>query len=216
MSYPKHGTLFFAIGFGLLFATCSTRHPTIVDGLVINSVTKEPIEDVRFTFSEVDYNSYNNVKYHHERSNSNGEFFIEISGKYEIWISDIYHYDYCPFTRFPPIELNQVNNPTIELLPFDGFFKIVVEDTSGIDSSLYVSTFNPNYLISNSYYVGYQLPQYPIALNQGETYTVVSEEPTEEFIQIMWKYNTHPNTPPIGVDSIYLVKGDTTTYYLNY
>jgi hypothetical protein len=51
---------------------------------------------------------------------------------------------------------------------------------------------------------------------QDQEYIEVFHEPAEADVSISWKYNTLQSYPPIGQGSVYLNKGDTAVYVIEY
>lgn len=101
----------------------------------------------------------------------------------------------------------------VQLIPVDGFLRLVLKNDSGQHDSVYVSIYNATVFSEG---LGLEGPIYPVALSVGNTFSESFAFPSEENADIYWSFNkfTFPDAP--FHDSIFLSTNDTTEFVISF
>ena len=158
----------FLLGLMLAGLGCGKKddNPTIpIKGTVIDLKTGEPIEDA-FVYSrgvKVQEQGGNVPVSCADRTDTNGHFECIFTGNYSG--SDISKDGYVDKTT--AFNLNDKENEVVQLVPRDGFLRLLIENNAGLQSPLYVSVYSRTIRIEtkqNSYYTGESIKQYPLSI----------------------------------------------------
>ncbi len=191
--------------------------PTVIQGLVTNSATGEPIADALIYYNTIVKNAAPGMGWRTQTTNT------DANGFYSVTVSPYYNWDlylvskegYLP--NVSPVMGHQftsgeVNTLDIKMVALDGFIRLVVNNNITGHDSLYVSFFSP---IQDAQFQlsGFIKPKnHPIVLTMNGVYEEVIGFPGDDLITIYWK-----STNVAGAkDSVFINRYDTLTYTINF
>ncbi|MBK8192894.1 MAG: hypothetical protein IPK76_06720 [Lewinellaceae bacterium] len=148
-------------------------------------------------------------------SNEFGEYIIVIPAGHTFTFINVYKSGFLP-NIFPlkgiDIQEGDTNVVNIQLIPTDGFLKLILKNDTGQQDSVYIKICSP---IAISEGLGVETTSnYPQIIQDGEVYTEHFSFPSEDTITIYWKFENFviPNTT--FHTSMYLTPGDTSVHLI--
>lgn len=202
----------------LLFNSChKDKTPTIINGLVVNAKTNEPLEGATVTFQmKIDGLHY---AYPEVATDINGKFNFETTNTNNFAIFDVFKPGYLEIgwgSVLDPIDsnlaYNQENNVQIKMAPRDGFLKFVIHNSS-LDSIVYISIFSPMVYANARITSGLIWDNRMVHISpNGISLKYTGYISSEENVDVYWDNQPLPNNLSLinQHTSVYVMPNDTT------
>ena len=205
----------------LLLFSCRTESPTIVNGLVVDTFTGDPIEGVSLLFlitHKPQADGSSNTEYSYINTNANGQFYFEHD--LPIRLFDAKKLGYVSKgggTQIAVIGQGEVNDITIKMIPKDGFLNLLFENSTNQADSVYVAVYSPSQFSEASISNGVIFREGVLVQNTNLENRVISLA-SEEIIDIYWGFSPLPYniTASPFHDSIYIQRNDTTSFSVSF
>lgn len=208
----------------ILVLGCGKEENEIIEGMVIDSKSKEPIYNVIIPYAIVQKHQQGwglgqRGDYLELSTNTDKDGKFSISYAEEYGLSEIEYLKdgYWPRGGGLILPYPDLSKP-VELIPIDGTVRIYLSNVTGASDSIYFQVFNPAH-----YAEGYkpQLtllrpPDYPAILHLGETRVVDFARPSDETITICWQLEKPQGSALSFCDSIFLPKKGYADYHLSF
>ena len=205
----------------LSFASCKKDlPPTIINGVVTDKVTGASISAATVIFQFI-YPGHDGGEYSKFVTLS-----TDIEGKFSHTQDSEYSEKYSEvrkngFVTHPHLSFKRgmENNLEIQLIPKDGILKLNISNTSGTVDPLHIVLLNPSMdAEAKGLPAEIKVQPYPLLLGNNENHVAFYDLPSGEFTKISWGFNDFfPNvTLAQFMDSIYLVKGDTVEFSIDF
>lgn len=150
--------------------------------------------------------------------------YSDINGNYTLSIPPEYRFTFQSAEKnpeyliklFPATNLisNDSNKIDIQLIPKDGYIKLIAKNISGFQDSVFIKLSSPTVLSEGFGLTHFK--NYPEILQIGESVTEVLAFPSEENISIFWDFILFQNSSAQFEGSIFLVPKDTVSYTIEY
>ncbi len=194
--------------------------PTVVKGRITDRKTGEPIEGASILVGGKKPATHGQDGFFVQpctNSNASGGFTCIIEGYFTSSQIDKVGY-VTKKNGIKGIENGEENNIEINLAPRDGTLKLEIQNMSGQHDTLYAYIYSVTEDIeANGFYAYTAIKQYPLVINQGETYSETFHLASPEMIEIRWGFEQPPyQIKPPFQDSILVATNDTVTYILSY
>ena len=211
------------VGFLLLGLSACHKddRPTVIQGLVTNSATGEPIADALINYATIVKNAAPGMGWRAQTS------YTDANGFYSVTVPPNYNWDIYRLSKdgyllkISPVmghqfTFGEVNTLDIEMIPIDGFIRIVANNSIPGNDSLYVKFYSPITDAEFQLMGGSVAHTYPIKLSMNETYEEVIAFPGEDLIKIYWDSYNFFIFESTNRDSIYISRNDTLTYTIDF
>lgn len=207
------------VGFLLLGLSACNKddRPTVIQGLVTNSATGEPIADALIYYNTIVKNAAPGMGWRAQTTytDANGFYSVTVPPNYKWDLYLVSKAGYLP--NVSPVMGHQftngeVNTLDIKMIAHDGFIRLVVNNNILGHDSLYVSFFSP---IQDSQFQlsGLIKPKsHPIVLTMNGVYEEIIGFPGDDLITIYWKSANVAGAK----DSVFINRYDTLTYTINF
>ena len=174
-----------------------------------------PIKGVKIIYSLVDM-SYETGSNHSIKSDPEGNFTIIIANDMQIYSFQIIEQGYLPKLRFDVAYVKgEVNDVEVKLHPKDATLRLIYENSSGQEKPIYLqaqsNTINEAY--GSLRFIVTQ--PYPLITQPNMKDTLDYPFISDEWVRLYWDIVSYSETSLAQYqDSLYITKGDTTTYII--
>ncbi len=194
--------------------SCDKDKPdTILRGRMLDAETLEPIAGAAISYLNIVGQGPVDPIYEPGfiKSDSNGRFEIIFSDKGGR-IETIFKDPYLPYIKGVALKKSQINEVDFFLIPQRGLLKLNIHNETGTKEKIYVYVTND--LIEQTYgpTQNINLEEEPIIQEKGEIYSETIYISSDMYARIKWRFVSNP----VIIDSIYIVKNDTTTFNIAY
>ncbi len=201
----------------ILFLTACEKKDTIINGVVTDATSGIPLVEV-----VVYYGIWSGPDFMGSFSQTTGEdgkFTIVLKHNENFSGLTIEKFGYIPKQGLGTSYANaKVNTIEVKLHPKNGILKLVLENTSSQDDSLYVRIYSP--IMDSEYQISGGMIFYtPIHVqSMSENITLINLA-SEETVDIYWGKDA---IPPSQIhlapnhDSVYVTRTDTTTFQISF
>lgn len=216
-------SIVFILAFGMFFPACKQDDPiiTIVEGIVRDGKTMEPIKGAQLSFG---YYLGNNVHYPDEEfypyTDEMGRFYVEVPSKYDVIILDwVFKTGYLPNYNFGGIASHTHIERDVQLIPLDGKIGLSLHNQTGQYDSIYVKISNATIQSQSPWKKDgvYHTKAYPAVLNDGQSSVENYDLPSGEYSKVFWDFKPFDDLQKASFqDSIWVGKDSTTVHSISF
>ena len=201
----------------LLSLPACGKKDTIINGRITDAKTGMPIGGAKIIYSLVD-ETYETGSDHSIQSDPAGKFNIIIANDMLLYSFQIIEPGYLRKYRFDAAYVKgEVNDVEIKLHPQDATLRLIYENSSSQEKPIYLQA--QSNTINEAYgSLRFILTQpYPLITQPNMKDTLDQPFISDEWVRLYWDFIPNAQTSLAQYQaSIYITKGDTTTYILLY
>jgi hypothetical protein len=194
--------------------SCDKDKPdTILRGRILDAETLEPIDGVYISYLNIVGQGPVDPIY------DPGYIYSDSNGRFEIIFSDkggrietIIKKPYLTYIKGVALKKSQINEVDFFLIPQHGLLKLIIKNKYGVNNAIYVDVTN-DILEAEYFGQGRAIDKCPLIQPINSEYTETFYMVSDIYARIKWRYNM---SGPKIIDSIYIVKNDTTTFNIAY
>lgn len=190
--------------------------PTVINGTVVDAKTGAPLEGVNI-YGGI-YRGSENIGDVNEVTDNEGRFSLQIGHDDGFSGLTIRKNNYVTKFAFGAgYESGQINEIKVVMHPRDAMLRLVYENTQGIERAIYLQAQSKTWL--DEYWpLPFIVTQpYPYKCPPNHTDTINYPFTSDEQINLYWGFSSYQDVSQAPYrDSLYLNRGETSTYFISF
>lgn len=199
----------------LLSLTACGKKDTVINGRITDAKTGVSIGGGKIIYSLVD-ESYTSGSNHSIKSDPSGMFTIVMANDMHVYSFQIIQEGYLRKYKFDADYVKgDVNDVEIKLHPKDATLRLIYENSSVQEKPIYLWARSNTITEAHESQRLIVTQPYPLITQPNMKDTLDYPFISDEWIRLYWDFVPHSQTSEAQFqDSIYLIRGDTTTYVM--